>query len=171
MGVNGFMRRSEWTGASRCRGFAIARLMVTIVIVAIVSTVALPISRDHLDTTHTAQVIADIGAIEIAISRFKAQNHGELPDSLADLRVEQWLDSWGNAYQYRNLEADSRLARGRDDFDSNPLNRDYDLYSMGKDGRSGDSLVSPVARDDVIRGLSGSFYGSVSDYPGASGQQ
>ena len=48
---------------------AIVRVMITIAIIAIVSTVALPISRDHLDSTHAAQAIADIGAIQIAISR------------------------------------------------------------------------------------------------------
>ena len=66
--------------ASECRGIAIARVLVTIAIVAIVGTVALPISRDHLDSAHVAQAIADLGAIEIAISRYQAQNRGETPD-------------------------------------------------------------------------------------------
>ena len=147
------------------RGMAIARLLISIAIVAIVGTVALPISRDHLSSTHTAQVIADLGAIEIAIGRYKAQNRGELPKSLVDLRIQQWQDPWGNAYQYRNLETETDLNLARKDYDSNQVNRDYDLFSIGNDGRSAAGFVSPVARDDIVRALSGSYFGKVADYP------
>ena len=152
---------------------AIVRIMVTLAIIAIVSTVALPISRDHLDSTHVAQAIADIGAMEIAISRYRAQNRGELPGSLMDLNlnVEQWQDPWGNAYAYINLEASAPVHQARTDYDRSIVNRDYDLYSMGKDGRSASAFNSPVARDDVVRGLSGSYYGTVADYPKAPNQQ
>jgi len=145
------------------------RIMITLAIIAIVSTVALPISRDHLDSTHAVQAIADIGAIEIAISRYRAQNRGALPGTLEDLNlsVEQWQDPWGNAYEYINLEADAPVDKARIDYDRSTVNRDYDLYSRGKDGRSASAFNSPVARDDVIRGLSGSYYGSVADYPRA----
>jgi general secretion pathway protein G len=158
--------------AGSCRGIAVARVLVVIAIVAIVSTVALPISRDHLDSTHVTQAIADIGAIEIAISRYQAQNRGELPGTLADLSLsaEQWRDPWGSAYQYRNLEVDTAPDQARTDYDRGTVNRDYDLYSMGKDGRSALTFGSPLARDDVVRGLSGSYYGSVAEYPRASGR-
>lgn len=150
-----------------CSGMAIARLLIAIAIAAIVSTVAVPISRDHLDTTHAAQAIADIGAIEIAIGRYKAQNIGELPHGLADLglSLEQWQDPWGSTYQYINLETDTGSDQARTDYDRHIVNRDYDLYSMGKDGRSAPAFNSPVARDDIVRGLSGSFYGIVAEYP------
>jgi type II secretory pathway pseudopilin PulG len=97
MDVNGFTSRTEPMSVSGCRGMTIARLLIAI---AIVSTVAMPISRDSLDTAHTAQAIADIGTIEIEISRYKAQNIGELPNGLADLNlsVEQWQDPWGSTY-------------------------------------------------------------------------
>ena len=150
-----------------CRGMAIARLLIAVAIVAIVSSVAVPISRDHLDTTHAAQAIADIGAIEIAIGRYKASNIGELPHGLADLglSVEQWQDPWGSAYQYINLETDTVSDQARMDYDRRIVNRDYDLYSMGKDGRSAPAFNSPVARDDIVRAVSGSFYGTVAEYP------
>ena len=132
---------------------AIVRIMVTLAIIAIVSTVALPISRDHLDSAHAAQAIADIGAIEIAISRYQAQNRGELPSSLADLNlgVNQWQDPWGGIYQFVNLEKDTAADQARTDYGHSAVNRDYDLYSMGKDGRSATKFSSPAARDDVVR--------------------
>jgi len=172
MTVNGLTDRNRPAiyAANGCRGLAVARVLVVIAIVAIVSTVALPISRDHLDSSHVTQAIADIGAIEIAISRYQAQNRGELPVSLADLSlsVEQWQDPWGSAYQYRNLEIDSVPDQARTDYERGTVNRDYDLYSMGKDGRSALTFGSPLAQDDVVRGLSGSYYGSVVEYPRSS---
>ena len=44
-----------------------------------------------------------------------------------------------------------------------PLNSDYDLYSMGKDGASQSSLMAKVSRDDVVRALDGRFMGRASD--------
>ena len=169
MAVKGFTRRRVPPGvtAEDERGVAIARVLVVIAIVAIVSTVAVPISRDHLDSTHVTRAIADIGAIEIAISRYQSQNRGELPQSLSDLNLsmQQWQDPWGGTYQYVNLESSDEPADARTDFGGGTVNRDYDLYSNGKDGRSAGTFSSPLARDDVVRGLSGSFYGSVADYP------
>jgi general secretion pathway protein G len=169
MAVNGFTRRTDSISIVDCRGMAIVRIMVTLAIIAIVSTVALPISRDHLDSTHVTQAIADIGAIEIAISRYRAQNRGELPGRLTDLKlnIEQWQDPWGNAYAYINLEANAPVHRARTGYDGSIVNRDFDLYSMGKDGRSVSAFNSPVARDDIVRGLNGSYYGTAADYPKA----
>ena len=165
MAVNGFTGRYVVLGSKRNRGIALARTLVTVAIIAIVGTVALPISRDYLETTHTAQAVSDLGTIEIAISRYKAQNRGELPLRLDDLRVGGWNDPWGNRYEYVNLESVDAVARARQDSGSNPLNRDYDLFSLGKDGRTGRSLSSPASRDDVIRALGGNFFGSASEYP------
>ena len=157
--------------ANGCRGIALARIMITIAIIAIVGTVAVPISRDHLESTHISQAIADIGAIEIAISRYQAQYHGQLPIRLADLGVKEWQDPWGHAYRYRNLEIKTGRDQARESYDLSRVNRDYDLYSMGKDGRSALSFKSPVAKDDIVRGLSGSYYGTVVDYPRASSER
>ena len=163
--ANGFANRTDVVGRHSCSGQAVAKTLVTTAIVAIVASVALPIARDHLDSSHTAQAIADIGAIEIAISKYQARNRGELPSNLAEVRVAEWTDPWGRAYQYRNLELSGAEELGRQDYDFSTLNRDYDLFSLGKDGRSARSFTSLQARDDIVRGLSGSFLGRAKDYP------
>jgi general secretion pathway protein G len=45
-----------------------------------------------------------------------------------------------------------------------PINSDYDLYSMGKDGKSSSPLTSKNGRDDIIRANDGAFIGLASDY-------
>jgi general secretion pathway protein G len=53
--------------------------------------------------------------------------------------------------------------RRRDGF-MYPLNSDYDLFSLGPDGRTAVALGQPMARDDVIRANNGGFFGLASDY-------
>lgn len=45
-----------------------------------------------------------------------------------------------------------------------PLNTDYDLFSLGPDGRTAVSLGQAVGLDDVIRANNGGFFGSAADY-------
>jgi len=49
--------------------------------------------------------------------------------------------------------------RPRKDRFLHPINSDYDLYSMGKDGESVEPLTAQKSHDDVIRGNDGSFVG------------
>lgn len=45
-----------------------------------------------------------------------------------------------------------------------PLNTDFDLYSVGKDGLSKATLAPPQSHDDIIRANNGRFIGLASDY-------
>ncbi|MBL8750620.1 MAG: type II secretion system protein [Planctomycetes bacterium] len=45
-----------------------------------------------------------------------------------------------------------------------PLNTDYDLFSLGPNGRTAVSLGEAVGQDDVIRANNGGFFGVASDY-------
>ncbi|MCP5251868.1 MAG: hypothetical protein H6939_09135 [Burkholderiales bacterium] len=45
-----------------------------------------------------------------------------------------------------------------------PINSDYDLYSMGKDGASVSPLTAKASRDDIIRANNGRFIGRAADY-------
>ncbi|MEE9392158.1 MAG: hypothetical protein V3W41_06610 [Planctomycetota bacterium] len=45
-----------------------------------------------------------------------------------------------------------------------PLNTDYDLYSLGRDGKSSRLLSSPESQDDIIRANNGQFIGLASEY-------
>ena len=45
-----------------------------------------------------------------------------------------------------------------------PLNSDYDLYSMGKDGVSSPPITAKPSQDDVIRASNGSYVGLASNF-------
>ena len=45
-----------------------------------------------------------------------------------------------------------------------PINSDYDLYSMGKDGESVEPLTAKKSQDDVIRANDGSFVGLAAEF-------
>ena len=45
-----------------------------------------------------------------------------------------------------------------------PINTDFDLYSMGPDGKSVAPLTAAFSQDDVVRANDGSFIGVAKDY-------
>jgi general secretion pathway protein G len=45
-----------------------------------------------------------------------------------------------------------------------PINTDFDLYSMGKDGESVLPLTAKKSQDDIVRASNGAFVGLGSDY-------
>lgn len=45
-----------------------------------------------------------------------------------------------------------------------PINSDFDLYSMGKDGESVGPLTAKKSHDDVIRANDGGFYGLAANF-------
>jgi general secretion pathway protein G len=89
-----------------------------------------------------------------------------LPDSLAVIGHGSLLDPWGHPYQYLKIAGGDVKGKGklrRDRF-LNPLNADYDLYSMGPDGDTKTNLNAKESRDDIVRANSGAFIGTASDF-------
>lgn len=61
------------------------------------------------------------------------------------------------------VAVEPETTRRRDGF-MFPLNSDYDLFSLGPDGRTAVSLGQTVARDDVIRANDGGYFGPAAEY-------
>jgi general secretion pathway protein G len=55
-------------------------------------------------------------------------------------------------------------AKARKDRFLVPINTDFDLYSMGKDGKSVAALTAAASRDDVVRAANGAFIGLASRF-------
>ena len=117
-----------------------------------------------MDRANTVQAKSDILLIESVIERFYIADL-KYPESLGELtgQIPQ-LDPWGNPYQYLNITTTKGKGKVRKDHNLVPLNSDYDLYSMGKDGKSVSPLTAKASRDDIVRANNGGFIGLASEY-------
>ncbi len=104
-------------------------------------------------------------AIAALIDLYRTNNR-VFPNSLADINMAGKLDPWNHPYKYLNLSPVPHGMNGKVRKDKNlvPINSDFDLYSMGKDGASQAPLTAAASRDDVVRANDGRFVGLASDY-------
>lgn len=144
-------------------GFTIVELVMTLLVVAILTIIATNQYGKYQDRLRVTRAIIDIGSIEGLIGHYDNTHHG-LPGALDDLGVALPLDPWGNPYQYLNHDTAKGKGGFRKDKRIVPINTDYDLYSMGKDGHSVPPLTAQASRDDIVRANDGRFIGLVSDY-------
>ena len=147
----------------RHSGFTLIELIIIISILTVLATIAIPYYQDYKDRVNVAAAVTDITAISTLISFYETDNHS-LPNSLNDVGAGNKLDPWGNHYQYLNISSVKGKGKLRKDKSLNPINSDYDLCSMGKDGKSSTALTAKNSQDDVIRARDGKFIGLASDF-------
>lgn len=146
-------------------GFTLLELMITLVIAAALVAIAIPAYAHYRERMRINQAEADVSEIALVLQRYHSQ-HFTYPPTLAALGMAVPTDPWGNAYRYLPIDINPPPNKGqvRKDKSLNPLNSDFDLYSMGPDGQTQLALTTPAARDDIIRAGNGSFVGVASDY-------
>jgi general secretion pathway protein G len=147
----------------RSFGFTLIESLLAIGIVGVLASIAIPKYADYQEQVRVDQAVMDIAALSAIISQYSVDSRSP-PDSLAQVGNAGKLDPWGRPYEYFNLTSSKGNGHARKDKNLNPLNSDFDLYSVGKDGSSRASLVPPVSRDDVIRARDGRFIGLASDF-------
>lgn len=144
------------------RGFTLVELLISMAIMGTLAGIATIAYRDITTNIRISVAINDIRAIELHIELYLQEN-GELPESLDDLGLGPFIDPWGNPYQYHDVEKVPQGHLRKDRF-LVPLNTDYDLWSMGADGRSVAPLTAKHSRDDIVRSNNGSFVGLASQH-------
>ena len=142
-------------------GFTLLELMMVIGLIGVLLGIALPRYADYRDRMKVADAVRDIGVIAAKLSMYALDNK-DFPDGLAQIGWTQ-PDPWGNPYQYLSM-AGATVGQKRKDRALHPLNSDFDLYSMGPDGRSVPPLTAQASQDDIIRANDGAFIGKASDY-------
>jgi general secretion pathway protein G len=144
-------------------GFTLIEILIVIAIIGVLVSLAIPKYEDYRERVRVYQAETDIAAISAIISAYTVDSRS-LPDTLAQVGNAGKLDPWGRPYEYFNLTSKKGNGNARKDKSLNPLNSDFDLYSVGKDGSSHPSLMAKTSRDDVIRARDGSFIGLATDF-------
>jgi len=149
-----------------CSGFSIIELMIIAAIVAMLSAIAVPLYAEYIEKARIIRAVSDIVNISKTITTYNMDNN-RYPPSLAEVGYGTFQDPWGAPYQYLNIQTADSTGPGpkpRKDKWVHPINSDYDLYSMGQDGRSNEALTAHVSKDDVIRANDGAYIGLASDF-------
>jgi general secretion pathway protein G len=112
-----------------------------------------------------AEASTELRAIIDIIERFQV-SQGRYPTQLSELNLSPELleDPWGNTYQYLNLSTVKSSGKVRKDKSLKPINGFYDLYSVGRDGKSSSPLTAEASQDDVVVANDGAYIGLGSDY-------
>ncbi len=149
---------------SRCRrrltgrvdAFTFIELIISISIIGVLCGIAAPIYADFRYRTQLETAKAIIREIEAGINMYYIR-YGTYPATLDDAMQAVPLDPWGNPYQYVSSEDPTWSAKYRVDRNMQPLNTDYDLYSIGMDGQTNRNLAAMASLDDVLRAGNGGF--------------
>lgn len=145
----------------RLTGLTLVELAVAVALVGALAAVAMPTYRAQVEKGRIGVAVRDIGEISIGLERYFSEK-GAYPASLNAAGLDK-ADPWGNAYAYLNMVG-AKVGQVRKDKSLHPLNTDYDLYSMGPDGKSVSPLTASPSRDDIIRANNGGFIGKAADY-------
>lgn len=143
-------------------GFTLIEAAIAVTIVAVVASLALPAYGAYRDRVRTADAVRDIATMGARIEAFMVDQR-EPPADLAQLGLAGRLDPWGRPYRYYNVVTGNR-GGARKNRNLVPINSDFDLYSMGPDGRSVAPLTAGHSQDDIVRANNGRFIGKASDY-------
>lgn len=143
-------------------GFSILELMLVVALVAVVGVIALPAYQGVVDRSKASRAVADIGALSLQLYRWQT-NTGAFPPDLATAGLDGRLDPWGRPFVYLELSG-ARQGQMRRDKNLVPINTDFDLYSVGKDGVTAIALTAQPSRDDIVRANNGGYIGRAEDY-------
>lgn len=157
------MAQSEFQPARNNRnGFTFIEMLIAIAAIGLLIVLAVPVYHNYQDHDHIEQAAKDISAINIAVTKYLLANN-KLPADLSVVGKSNMQDPWGNPYQYVSHKA-ALPKQQRKDKNLIPINNDYDLYSLGKDGSSAPALNAKFARDDIVRANNGKWIGKGEKY-------
>lgn len=144
------------------RGFTLVEVALTVALIGVLAALSIGAYGSYRDRARKTQVIVDIKTIATELDGYEIST-GQLPSTLAPVGYAGKLDIWGNPYQYLRLDPKDPGQPRKDKFIV-PINTDYDLYSLGPDGKSSPPLTAESSRDDIVRASNGSYIGVAAHY-------
>ena len=148
---------------AKLRGLTVVELTVALGILGVLTAIAVPAYQDYRTRIRNDQARRDIAVIAAGVDRYQ-QDSRAYPSTLAEAGMGSLLDPWGRPYQYLSMSVPGARGHARKDHALVPINTDFDLYSMGPDGRSAPPLTAQMSRDDIVRANNGAFIGPASEY-------
>ena len=136
--------------------------MIVILLIGILTAIAMPYYGDWRNRVKTAQATSEIIGNEAIVETYVALNK-TLPNSFADMPQAKTVDPWGRPYVFYNIDANGK-GHARKDHALNPLNTDYDMYSLGPDGLTKPQITQKDSVDDVIRASNGGYVGQAAGF-------
>ena len=161
--------------AGPCHGFTLIEILIAILIVLTLAGIAVPLTADYIHQANVVRAVTEIRGLEKEIIFFETENGyypgGRQPiitfmlQSMQEIGQDNFKDPWGTPYQYRNL-AQGEFAGGKPKFcrrdrSFNPLNYDFDLYSVGPDRQvpTHNQITANKGADDIVRAANGRYVG------------
>lgn len=143
-------------------GFTLIEILIVMAILGTLSAIAMPSLFTYVEMVKVKRVLIEIRMLEKEITNYYT-TYGRYPKDLAEIGLDDMRDAWGNPYRYLPVEGTAPGKLRKDHF-MVPVNSDYDLYSMGKDGKTASPFTSKNSRDDIVRANDGQYLGLVAEY-------
>ncbi len=147
-------------------GLTLIELLIIVAIIGTLMMIAIPTSINMLEKAYIKRACADILHLSQKLTNH-LYDHGSLPEQLDSIPAVDLIDPWGNPYQYLIILGKKKneiKGKWRKDRFLVPINADFDLYSMGKDGKTTAPLTAKASHDDIIRANNGRYVGLASKY-------
>jgi general secretion pathway protein G len=162
--------------AGPCHGFTLIELLIAILIVLTLAGIAVPLTADYMHLANVTRTVTEIRMVEKEIILFEMEKGyypgGRQPiitfmlESMHEIGKDHFKDPWGTPYQYRNLAQGPHTGGGKPKFcrrdrSYNPLNYDFDLYSVGPDRQvpTHSQITTNKGVDDIVRAANGRYVG------------
>lgn len=166
------MKRRAQIGRGARRGmggFTLVEIAIVVTLVGLLAGLSITSYLGYVEKARVVRTVAEIEGMSRVLDGIVSDANDTLPDSLAETGLGAPVDPWGNPYRYLRIvlpggTSPPTISLARKDAFLVPINSDYDLYSLGADGKSKPPLQYPESRDDVIRANDGGYVGLASRY-------
>lgn len=137
----------------------LVELMLAVLIVGVLAAIASAGYGHYRSKLNIRIAVQDIAMMSMLIKGM-CEEDGQCPAALPASLAGK-LDPWGQPYRYLAI---GQPGQSRKDHSLVPINSDFDLYSVGPDGKSSPPLTAKGSRDDIVRASDGGFIGVAADY-------
>ncbi len=155
-----WMRRSE---SQIFGGYSLFELLAAIVLLVALMGAGIPLYTAYIEKARMTRTAEEVSTLQKEIQIYKLSKN-ILPRRLSDISEAGLVDPYGRPYQYHNFTHTDEKEKRRKDRFMVPLNTDYDLYSVGRDGKSEPPLTAKESHDDIVRANDGTYIGPASEY-------